>query len=695
MFNGANIIIMKEIVAIYCRVSTQMQSTDRQREELLALSKEKGWDVPDDRIYVDVISGFKSGEVRPEFSRMLSEITPKGISCILFSEFSRLARNATELLEQVNYFREKKINLYFEKQDIWVTDKKTDLGSTILLHVLAVMSSYEIELFAERSLSGRINKLQAGGGAGLEQAYGYKLNETKKLVIDDEEASIIFRVFKEYANGRSSIQICETLNAEGVLSPYKKRLTIKREVRRKQGLKDKEYKKFDIDEMTWRPSTLNRLFHNEIYIGRKHVIFHKPDPTNPEPIEKRKDREVVFEYDEYDETIRIIPDDIWYAVQDKLLKAAYNKNNAVKRENLLKPLMKCGECGSNFSVTGNSVNSQYVKTINKYERKYTCYGTVKTSSHERICNEGGQIAMTKLDGLVLQFSLKMFTQTNINQTNEGLIEKFSYEIEQNDIVKKSKEQELLQVEADYKRIIKRALLLKDDSMAEELIKEEENKYLQISRKLKKDISNLGKTNATLRININNIRKLNENSNLYSKMHDIRKDRDLIKTMVDEYIEKIIIYRMHKLWFLVIIKYKNGVELWGKLKNARYKNDELFYDELLCQYGVEFQTWIIDNTNHSFTYDKERKVIIYNGGNEDLYRGLNKGEYDYEMMNKYMIESGWMGSFPLYLYEDKWLDKNNTENGENSIDEDIIEKLPKRRTQRIEIVNRVGNSNEQK
>ena len=91
---------------------------------------------------------------------------------------------------------------------------------------------------------------------------------------------------------------------------------------------------------------LNRLFHNEIYIGRKHVIFHKPDPTNPEPIEKRKDREVVFEYDEYDETIRIIPDDIWYAVQEKLLKAAYNKNNAVKRENLLKPLMKCGECGS-------------------------------------------------------------------------------------------------------------------------------------------------------------------------------------------------------------------------------------------------------------------------------------------------------------------------------------------------------------
>ena len=673
---------MKEIVAIYCRVSTQMQSTDRQKEELLALSKEKGWDVTDDRIYVDVISGFKSGEVRPEFSRMLSEIIPKGITLILFSEFSRLARNATELLEQINFFREKKINLYFEKQDIWVTDKKTDLGSTILLHVLAVMSSYEIELFAERSLSGKINKLQAGGGAGLEQAYGYKLNDAKKLIIDEEEAKIIFRVFKEYANGKSSIQICDTLNAEGVFSPYKKRLSEKREVRRKQGLKDKEYKNFDIDEMVWRPSTLNRLFHNEIYIGKKHVVFHKPDPTNPLPIEKRKDRVVVFEYYDNDESLRIISEDIWFAVQDKLLKAAYNKNNAVKRENLLKPLMKCGECGSNFSVTGNSVNSQHVKTINKYERKYTCYGTVKTSSHERICNEGGQIAMPKLDGLVLQFSLKMFTETNIKETNEDFIKRFCEEIEEHNVVKQSKEQELLQFESDYKRTIKRAFLLKDDSMAEELIKEEQEKYQQVSTKLKNDISKLGKKIASLRININNIRKLDENTNLYARMHDIRKDRGLIKTMVDEYIDQIIIYRMHKLWFLVIIKYKNGVELWGKLKNARYKNDELFFDELLSQYGVEFQTWIIDNTDKSFVYDKDQKLILYNG-KSTIYSNLEKGEYDYDRMNKYMIENQLMGSFPLYLYEDKWLDKPNVEDNSNeSIEEIPIRKINKNRLQII-------------
>jgi hypothetical protein len=410
------------------------------------------------------------------------------------------------------------------------------------------------------------------------------------------------------------------------------------------------------------------------------VIFHKPDPTNPVPVDKRKDREVVFEYNEYDENLRIISDELWYAVQDRLLKASYNKNNAVKRENLLKALMVCGECGSNFSVSGSTVNSQYVKTINKYDRKYACYGAKGASCKKQTCSEGGQIAMTKLDGLVLQFSLKMFAETNIAETNENLIKKISEEIESLTAIKVAKEQELLQVEADYKKLLKRLILLDDDSMAEELIKEEQGKYHNDSGKLKKEIAKLVQRISSLRVNINNIKKLNVNANLYAKMHDVRADRGLIKTMVDEYIENVIIYRMHKLWFLVVIKYKNGVELWGKIKNARYKNDELFYDECCCRYGVEFQTWVVDNTNHSFIYDKERKIIIYQGGNY-LYPDLEQGEYDYERMNQYMMESQNMGSFSLYLYEDLSSNKKREEieEGENEVTDVVVNVTPNRRT----------------
>lgn len=640
---------MTEIVAIYCRISTQLQSTDRQREELLAIAHNHGWEIPDDRIYIDVISGFKPGEIRPEYSRMISELAPKGITCVLFSEFSRLARNATELLAQINLFRERNIRLFFEKQNIWVENKKNDFGNSVLLHVLAVVSSYEVELFAERCQSGRISKVVAGGGGGLEFAFGYKLDAAKKLVIDKDEAQIVIRIFKEYAEGKSSIKICEMLNAEHIPSPYKKRLSEKREKRRGKGQKDKQYKNYNIDELVWRPSSLNRLLHNEIYIGRKHVIFHKPDPENPEPVDRRKDRQIVYEYDEHDENLRLVDDDIWFAVQEKLIKAHYNKNNAVKHENLLKHLLKCGECGSNFSVAGSANNSKYSMSNNKYERKYACFGRKKLLNKPAICNDGGEFMMTKLDGMVLQFSLKMFSEINIHETNEALLAKIREELSEIEMVKESKLQELQQITEEFKYIMKTYARMKDEKVQKELIEEEEVKHEQSKNKLNGDIEKAIKEIAKLKANLRNIEKLKDNVNLYTQMHNIRNDRGVIKTMVNEYIDKIVIYRMHKLWFLIIVKYKNGIELWGKLKKARYCNDELFYNEFLCRYGIEYQTWIIDNTAQTFHYDKERKKIIYDGENE-LYSDLEKGEYDYESMNQYMIKSGNMGSFPLYQFE---------------------------------------------
>ena len=159
---------MDKKVLIYCRVSTQQQTTDRQKEELLKFAAENHWNVEEEDIFIDVISGFKKREFRPEYVKMLERVEYGDIDIILFSEFSRLARNATELLEQIKLFIDKGINLYFDKQKLWVRDSNKDVGSIILLHVLAVMSSYEIELFVERSLSGKITKVQAGHGGGDE-----------------------------------------------------------------------------------------------------------------------------------------------------------------------------------------------------------------------------------------------------------------------------------------------------------------------------------------------------------------------------------------------------------------------------------------------------------------------------------------------------------------------------------------------
>ena len=49
---------MKNKVAIYCRVSTQMQSTDRQKEGLLAFAKEHNHIINEENIYTDIITEY-------------------------------------------------------------------------------------------------------------------------------------------------------------------------------------------------------------------------------------------------------------------------------------------------------------------------------------------------------------------------------------------------------------------------------------------------------------------------------------------------------------------------------------------------------------------------------------------------------------------------------------------------------------
>ena len=637
---------MDKKVLIYCRVSTQQQTTDRQKEELLKFVEDNHWNVEEEDIFIDVISGFKKGEFRPEYAKMLERVEYGDIDIILFSEFSRLARNATELLEQIKLFIDKGINLYFDKQKLWVRDSNKDVGSLILLHVLAVMSSYEIELFVERSLSGKITKVQAGHGGGDERAYGYMHNENKQIVINPIESKIVARIFEMYVGGYSSIQISEILNAEKVPAPYIRKLNEYKKNREAKGLEVKEYK-FDTDNLKWRISTINRLMHNELYKGNRRITFYKPDPTNPLPLSERQDREIVYEYSEHVESLRIVSDELFQQAQDKLSKAHYNKNNAVRHENLLKHLMVCGECGANFSVgKSNETSKNYISG----GRTYKCYGRVNRKDKPRTCTNGAELRQWKLDGLVLQLSIQMFAEINIQQSNILKIENLGKEIEELVQIKSSKNTELVEAENLYKKTLKRLIAIEDDEVAKNLISDAKHKYDETKNVLNKTMDKLSREITTKRITIDNLRRLNANPLLINKMDEIRKNRDLVKTMVDEYIDKITIFRLHELWLLVVVSYKGGEEMWGTIKCARYKKEEMFYDELHCHYGVEFQGWLLNNTEHCFSYDNSTRIITYHGGSK-IYVEFKSGEYDYDTFNQMIQETGWMGCFPFYAYED--------------------------------------------
>ena len=109
----------KRHTAIYVRISTASQKTDRQQEELTSyaelnqLNFNRNLDV-----FIDVVSGFKDGVERPNFSVLKTKIELGVYQQVLFSEFSRLDRKPSNLLKDLEWFQAHDCAAFFHKQNL-------------------------------------------------------------------------------------------------------------------------------------------------------------------------------------------------------------------------------------------------------------------------------------------------------------------------------------------------------------------------------------------------------------------------------------------------------------------------------------------------------------------------------------------------------------------------------------------------
>ncbi|MCR4659241.1 MAG: recombinase family protein [Bacteroidales bacterium] len=641
---------MMEKIGIYCRVSTQMQGTDRQKFDLLQHAEERKIKIPQCNIFEDVISGFIAGEERPQYSRLLDEIEKGNIKEVWYHELTRMARSSVELLSEIQKFRDRGIKLYFHKQNLTIDpNKPNDIGQQILLSVLSVCAEYEIELFAERSLSGKIQKIKTGGGVTADShAYGYMVDKDGKMAINEEEAAVVKRIFQMYADGYSTFKICDALNAESISTSYTTRLARSKERRERKDLPPKIYKNFaSVDDFKWIPSVITKILNKKLYCGHRHVVFHKPvvnKEKRKEMQEKGEKPDVVYTYDLTLDYLRIVDDDLFQRVQERLLQAPYNKNNTTKHDNLLTHKIRCGECGSNFSVGKGSIAIGGISG----ERTYRCYGRINRSDKPAICTSGAEVRQWRLDGLVVHLSITQFAKQNIETNINQQVEIRQKQLSEIESIISDKEKQLTEIHDKYKRQLKRLSLLEDET-ADEVLREEKSRHDDETYRINKEISKYKKDAAEHRSRIAVLNTLSKQVNIYQRIDDIWRNKTLIKAMVDDFIERVTLYKVESKWYLVVINYVNGSEFWGTIKNARYKNSEMFYDELLCKHGIELQTWVINNEEKCFTYNKEAKTVSYNGKSE-IYTDIDAGEYDYEAFNKILTDKGWIGSYPLYDFD---------------------------------------------
>ena len=146
---------------ILARVSTKMQETNRQVNELKEIAESKDWNVI--KIFRETVSGAVGKPVgweiaveRKALEDVLELAKKKKIDKVLVHEISRIARRNSDVHRFIEKLTDYGVSLYWHQQRMETLDDqgKRDSAASIMLAIWAEMARSEREILRERVISG-------------------------------------------------------------------------------------------------------------------------------------------------------------------------------------------------------------------------------------------------------------------------------------------------------------------------------------------------------------------------------------------------------------------------------------------------------------------------------------------------------------------------------------------------------------
>ena len=254
---------------------------------------------------------------------------------LLVDDTSRLSRNQAYAMQLFERFDFLGIRVVAVGQGI---DSTSDQAG-VLMTVHGLIDSQYVKELAKKTHRGLEGKILRGFHAGG-RCFGYRNVQTAdgvRLEVNEEEAATVRRIFEMSASGYSLKAITRVLNAEH-LSPPRARAGRVR--------------------ATWCPTAIREMLRRTLYVGR--VIWNRSKFVKKPGTRKRIRRErpqTEWSVSERPE-LRILNDELWQAVQDRLAwtgevygRRGKGKNLIGRGANhLLSGFLKCFECGSNLTI---------------------------------------------------------------------------------------------------------------------------------------------------------------------------------------------------------------------------------------------------------------------------------------------------------------------------------------------------------
>mgnify|MGYP004596102943 FL=1 len=227
-------------VAAYCRVSTDQEEQDSSIElqELRyrqMIEENPNWE--NAGVFSERATGLNLHE-RSAFQAMIRQCREEKINLILTKSISRFGRNTLDILRVLQELRELNVDVFFEKEDLWLHER--DLQ--IVLTAYCAFAQAESEDMS-RNIKWGIKRSFQSGTSGYADfvCFGYKRGDDGKLAIDEPDAKFVQTIFEMRADGKSLGTISDWLHESRIPSPTGKE--------------------------RWSRETISKLLKNEKYVG--------------------------------------------------------------------------------------------------------------------------------------------------------------------------------------------------------------------------------------------------------------------------------------------------------------------------------------------------------------------------------------------------------------------------------------------
>jgi len=329
-------------VAAYARVSTTSDEQYTSYEAQVNYYQKYIQERPDwqyIKVYADEGITGTSTKRRVEFNRMISDALHGKIDLIITKSISRFARNTLDTISYVRQLKNNGIEVFFEKENLWTMDPKSEL----ILTIMASIAQEESRSISQNVTWGKRVGFQEGKVSFAYKSFlGYKKVDDK-IVIDEDQAVIVKLIYRMFlVEGKTATGIARYLKSQHIKTPSGK-------------------------TTNWAKNTVTSILTNEKYKGD--ALLQKTYTENYLEHTIVKNTGQIPQYYVENNHPAIIDRDMWEQVQFELerrerIGAQYSSSDIFASK------LICSDCGGFYGKKTWHAGSKYSRTIYQCNNKF-------------------------------------------------------------------------------------------------------------------------------------------------------------------------------------------------------------------------------------------------------------------------------------------------------------------------------------